>query len=305
MDYSDTSVSEMDFHLSLDPPLTTPYDDESLIPDRARYLDTDDVYPFTDETTAFVPEPTADSMVSGVNTEVDHDRYTETADDVSGTQFTAQETEAQKRLVETVLSALAPSLQKCMKDCVTASTQAAKAVINAQQSRDQSSVLQSDNTSAAPYLSPPPSLDNLNQNSVYDSDHEPTRFDTSFHTSAGSPPASQLSSTQLRNARMARRRAKRQLRHEKKTAAWRAKAQPPTDFRVTADSETRAAAWNTDREARRLEKLTRDAARFRNRQNHEEAWKAKNNTLSDAPLHLVTNRVTKNGQVERDTVESG
>jgi hypothetical protein len=53
-----------------------------------------------------------------------------------------------------------------------------------------------------------------------------------------------------------------------------------------------------------LEILTRDAARVLNREKHEQAWKAKNDTLTDAPLHLVTNRVTKNGQVERDTIES-
>ena len=110
-------------------------------------------------------------------------------------------------------------------------------------------------------------------------------------------------------ARMARRRAKNQLRHEKKTAAWRAMAQPPTDFSITANSETRHAtpeaarklAWNTAREARRLERLTRNATLKLIRQEHEKAWKAENDTLTDAPLHLVTNRVTKNGQVLEDT----
>jgi hypothetical protein len=279
-------------------------------PPQARYLDTehyDDVYPPADEITAFVPEPAADTFVSNAFTELDHDPVADTATG-SINQFTAEQTAAHKHLVNTLLTALGShleeSLQQCMEVCVTASTKAAQAVIDSQKSPDESSVLQSDNTSAAPYVSPPPSLADVDQTSVYDSVHGPKRFDTSFHTSAVSPPASKLSSSQLRNARMARRRAKRQLRHEKKTAAWRAKAQPPTDFRATADSETRHAAWKTDREAWRLEKLTRDAARFLNREKHEQDWKAKNDTLSDAPLHLVTNRVTMNGHVLRDSVES-
>jgi hypothetical protein len=298
--YDSTLLPHEDFTttLSLKPP-------EIVYPPSRYDWDIDECYPFTHEMAPSVTGTAANYFVSHAITEVDHDRFAGTADDVSGTQFSAKETEAQMELVKTVLSALAPSLQKFGDDCIAASTKAAQDAISAQRPGVPSWVSAADDyNSAASYVSlPPPVVDDF-QTSGSNTDGEAIISHTPSYTSPVSPPASQLSSTQLRNARMARRRAKKQLRHEKKTAAWRAMAQPPTDFRATADSETRHAAWNTDREARRLEKLTRDAARFLNREKHEQDWKAKNDTLSDAPLHLVTNRVTKNGQVERDTVES-
>ena len=311
----DTFKSHEDFATSLSakPPETicTPSQYDS---------DIDDCYPFDHEMAPPVTGTAANSFVSNAITDVDHNGYAETADDVSGTQFTAQETEAQKRLVETVLSALAPSLQNCIEDCVAASIQAPQAVIAAQKSPVQSSVsAHDDNNSAASYFSPPPSLDDYNPTSVYDSDDEPTQFATPAYTSVVCPPvsqlpASQLSSSQLRIARMARGRAKNQLRHEKKTRAWRAMAQRPMDYRDTTDTDTETGhttriaaqrlAWDTRetaREAERLEVLTRYATRKLIRQEHEKAWRAENDTLSEAPLHLVTNRVTKNGKVLEDT----
>jgi hypothetical protein len=310
MDYSDTSVSGTDFRLNLQPPSTTPCEDESLIPDRARYLDSDDVYPPADETTAFVSEPAADSMVSGVNTELDHNRYAETADDVSGTRFTAKETEAQKRLVETVLSALAPSLQKCMKDCVAASTQAAQAVIDAQKFPVQSSVSAADdNNSAASYVSlPPPVVDDF-QTSGSNTDGEAIMSHTPSYTTAVSPPASQLSAFALDNIRMAERKAKMKIRKRKKKAARRAMSQAPTDSRVTAD-------WETRKAARDLESETQKATRERDQLERTEARvqrlalrveKAAQSQRSDGtygiPSNMRTSHSVVNGVPSVSTVE--
>jgi hypothetical protein len=293
-------------------------------PPQARYLDTehyDDVYPPADEITAFVPEPAADTFVSNAFTELDHDPVADTATG-SINQFTAEQTAAHKHLVNTLLTALGShleeSLQQCMEVCVTASTKAAQAVIDSQKSPDESSVLQSDNTSAAPYVSPPPSLGNFNQNSVYDSVHRPTRIDTSFHTSAGSPPASQRSPpmSALLTVATQKSRKKAKGRRKKKEAARRAVTG------TTSGWETRKAARDLDwdareaaREAWKLERQTRDDTRSRVQQERAEAAKAERvarraeviarDTRSDGTngtkLHLVTKRVTEGGKVLKDS----
>ena len=346
MDYSDMSFPETDFHLSLKPPPTKLYDDEFLNPDQACSLYSDDVYPFADETTTFAPDAAADSLLSNPITEHDHDPAADTATG-SLNQFTAEQTAAHKDFVNKLLSAIGPtiqeSLQQCMKVCVAASIQAAQAVIDAQKSRDESSVFRPDNTPAASYLSPPPSLDYLNQTPVYDSDHEPTRFDTSFHTSAGSPPARELSSPALTTTDLSvKARKKARLRRKKKRAARLAATRDTADSHFTADWETRQASrlreqqtwqeskatreldfkrqraaqelvWTTEeaaRKARSLEAETRKAIRDRqlkeDRSRRLAPWAEQTgqNGSSDGNHDtMITNRVTDNGEVLENTVE--
>jgi hypothetical protein len=281
MDYSDTSVSGTDFRLNLQPPSTTPCEDESLIPDRARYLDSDDVYPPPNEKTALVTEPAAESVVSGVNPELDHNRYAETADDVSGTQFTAKETDAKREIVEAVLSGLALTLQNFRDDCVAASTKAAQDAIGAQRTGVPSWVSAADESnSAASYLSPTPSLADLNHTSVYDSVHEPTIFQTPSYTSVVSPPASELSSPSLAPTDLSieKARKKGKARKKKKIAARLAATRGTANSRVTADWETRQAtrlrehqAWQEGRATRELDFQKQRAARDLDRETREAA----------------------------------
>jgi hypothetical protein len=279
MDYSDISISET---TSLKPSPKTVYDDESLVPDRARLLDSDDVYPADDETTAFVTEPAADTMVSGVNTELDHNRYTETADDVSGTQFTAKDTDAKREIVEAVLPGLAPTLQRFRDDCVAASTKAAQDAIGAQRPGVPSWVsAANDYNPAASYLSPPPSVVDYFGTSGYNIDDEAITSQTPSYTSVVSPPASELSPSSLSPTDLSVKKARKEAkaRKKKKIAARLAATRETANSHVTADWETRKAtrlreqqAWQESkatreldfqkqRVARDLDRATREAAR--------------------------------------------
>jgi len=223
-------MSRMDFTTTLNPKASRTENPQSLyeIESPASDANDDDVYPFADETTPFAPDAAADGLVSNAITEHDHDPAANTATG-SLNHFTAEQTAAHKYFVNKLLSAIGPtiqeSLQQCMKVCVAASAQAAQAVIDAQKSPVQSSVsAPDDNNSAVFYITPPHSLDDYNSTSVYDSDHEPTQSATPSYTSVMSPPASRLSSSQLRSP------------------AW-PEGEPKTNF-VMRKRQPRGAPWH-------------------------------------------------------------